>query len=356
MKHVFCVHSNITYLSSIGIIDFLKLNEDDVLIIAVNFSSPGKIIVHNVNPYTENIFQRIIKRIKHFNYAIYIDNFIINKIGSENYFVYLPDMHLLGKLLVSNPKCVGFNFFEEGTASYVKYDNLYTLSYFFSQWPWRTQFFKINNLPFIFMNIIYILKGYNLKILSLPRPANCYISFKNVKFYGFSEDVFPNSNESNKIILSFKNIKKYFSTSTNINSLNDAYIWLGEDIVTEKMCSLEQYLNAINDSIIKDAKKNNISTIHIKFHHFENLKCKKATLELFRNSGFNVIIVPEAVCLEIEFLDLENVKVYGIASSLLFYASLIGHQSYAAYNLLNSSKSLNDDNFQFYKKRVTFLN
>ena len=357
MKHVFCVHSHITYLASLGIIDFLKLNKDEIIVISTNYDCPsGKIRIWNINPYKGNIIQKIHHRIKHFNFGRFLDNFINKKVDNDNFIAYLPDMSLIGKLLVTNPKCKGFNFFEEGTASYIKYDNLDTLSYFFLDSPWRTRLLVFNDLRSIFRDILFILKGYNLKIFTLPRPANCYTSFKNIKFFGFSEAVFPNSLKSNKIILSFSNSKKYFSAVRNYNTLNNGYIWIGDDLATfgGKYTS-SQYINAITNSIIRDGLNNKISTIHIKFHHFDTGKFNNDILEYIKSKGFNIVIIPKSVCLEIELLYVENVRVYGIDSSLLYYASLIGHQSFAAYKLLNCSYEHNTDNDEFYEKRVTIL-
>jgi hypothetical protein len=357
MKHVFTVHSHITYLSSLGIIDSLKIRPDDILIISANYECPtGNIRIWNINPYTGNFFKRIINRLRYFNYSRFLDYFINEKIGDEKFTVYLPDMSLLGKLLVTNPKCDGFKFIEEGTASYLKYDSLKTLSYFFLDSPWRARFLRIKDIPFIFRDIIFIFKGYNLKIFTLPRPANCYASFKNIQYFGFSQEVFPNSSPSDKTILSFANLKQYFSKNDKCNSLNNGYIWIGDDMATfGGLYSIGQYLNAIKESIIKEAFKNNISTIHIKFHHFDDGKFNSTILEFFKNNGFEVIVIPKSICLEIELLYLENVKIFGIDSSLLYYASLIGHKSFATYRLLNSNFQRDADNYRFYEKKVTIM-
>jgi hypothetical protein len=341
-------------LSAIGIIDYHKLDYENVFIIALSYQCPkGKMKILNVNPIKGNLIQKIASQLQYLNYAKYFDQFITKITKSEDFIAFLPDMHLIGKLLVTNPHCKGFNFFEEGIASYVTYDNLNTLGYFFYNMPWRNNLFRIKDLGHFFRNLMYIVKGYNLKVLSLPRPANCYTSFKNVNFYGFCQDVFPNSAKTKKYILSFKQIRKYFSVSSNLSSLNNGYIWIGDHIMGQY--SIDMYLNAINSSIIKDAKKNNISEIHIKFHHFDTEESNNLILQHFMKNGFNVIVVQKEIILEIELLDLINVSVYGIASSLLFYAALIGHKSYATYPLVNNPDHFDDNDFQYFKNKVTII-
>ena len=75
MKHIFIVHSHITYIMSLTIIKKLKLTENDVIFISNNYSfqpinQPFQI--KKLFKVNKNLLDRIYFALKHFNISKYI--------------------------------------------------------------------------------------------------------------------------------------------------------------------------------------------------------------------------------------------------------------------------------------------
>ena len=75
MKHVFSVHSPITFLVAYGTIKHLKLNEDDVIILSSSYMVPiddYKVIPSFYEARNKTIWQRI----RYFNVPKAFDNYL----------------------------------------------------------------------------------------------------------------------------------------------------------------------------------------------------------------------------------------------------------------------------------------
>src|SRR5215217_871201 len=131
MKHLFYIHSHITFLASIKSINFLKLDYTDCVFIIhrgkiddYKFSKVKMVEFiynhHNIETYT--ISKKFWKNWKKLDK---LDEFI-NIAISNNYFTfYTPHTYAsFLALIVTHKKCKGYNIIEEGLGSYLKKDKL----------------------------------------------------------------------------------------------------------------------------------------------------------------------------------------------------------------------------------------
>ena len=109
MKHIFLVHSSITYLMSLSISQFKGLDASEVLILSDHYNSnyvPIEVI--KIEDYSLNFLQRMIAR---FNYPRYIDRVIAKKIGHEEFILYMHSALPIQKIFMTHPQCKEFHFF-----------------------------------------------------------------------------------------------------------------------------------------------------------------------------------------------------------------------------------------------------
>lgn len=95
-------------------------------------------------------------------------------------------MHAYQRLLITHPNCVKFNFIEEGTASYVVPDNLLFITNGANQVTFRNK----NNKQ-LAISLFRVMRGVNIRVLSLPFNPQSYAGINEIKFYTFSEHGFP---------------------------------------------------------------------------------------------------------------------------------------------------------------------
>jgi hypothetical protein len=332
MKHVFFVHSSITYLSSLAIIKEENINRELVLMISNRYDYPDlPIPVTNLNSKKQ---KSIIQKLANFNRAKYVDKFIQQNIKNDEFIVYMQLMWPNHKFWVTNPNCAGFHFFEEGMANYHQYDSLELFSEANRFIPWRLKYKK--HYKIILNDIINIFRGHHDRIKNLPFWPNCYYNFKNIKYYCFSPMAFQGIPEKNKKVLQFDSIKDSFDFQTDLPDINNQLVWISDNIVRFLHLPVEQYVNAIRkglDSYFK-LNKNQPSKIFIKFHQAESELSRTKTLELFSELGIEYEVIKDGTPMEILFLKASNCTIIGMLSSLLFYAATMGHKVYSASDYL----------------------
>src|SRR5436309_2433551 len=118
MKHVFLVHSPITYLVSVSIISELKLPNEDSIIIFHEFDRIEQADLYisvSLNEfYTKTLSKKLISYVRHFNLVRRMDTLLDAVLKGEKFVAYVPVLTRIGKSLITNAKCCAFNFIEEG--------------------------------------------------------------------------------------------------------------------------------------------------------------------------------------------------------------------------------------------------
>jgi hypothetical protein len=361
VKHIFLVHTPITYLVSISVINELKINKEGAIIIFHEFNNEALFESHMYTSTRigeiddKKFFRKLLGFFKYFNIARRVDLLIDRITGNENFIAYVPVLTPVQKFLITHPNCVSFNFIEEGLAQYFKENTLETLNPLYRKYAWRS---SILNQPGRVLNEIYfVLRGYNFKLSGLPFSYSCYNSVRNVFFYGLTEDSFPLINDQQKTILSFEG-KKFSAVRQNCDiNLNDKFIWIGDPGVVHHGYKQKIYLDGILKGCISFLTKKEVKDIFVKFHRDEPNNLRKAVAKLFDDNGISIQVIPDSTIMELLLFEAKNVSLIGVYSSLLYYASIMGHKSFSIYTFLQEEyTNARKRDFTFYWNKVSLIN
>jgi len=346
MKHLFTVHSPITYYCSLEIIRFHKLPEKDVIIIAADYKIPFP-VVKVVRAFHESE-TGILSKFRRFNFVKHYDRFIAELVDESPFVAYVDLLHYYQKILVTHPLCQRFNFMEEGTASYMQPKSLEDLT----RIELNTQF-RADSFRETWRGVIRVCRGYSLRLLALPYFANAYAFMDNVNYYGFSQEIFPGVNESKKIVLN-PDVKE--------NSLN------GNGQISNSIILIEEsFFHAYRISNDKSVEIHNASTkeigrlrvkhrgkIFIKLRPNQNSE-DSLWIPALKHENIEYEILSDKIILEQQLISSTNCTLFGTVSSLLYYGAIFGHKSYSNYGLLGLDSIALFDAIDFYWNRVDKL-
>lgn len=338
MKHLFTIHSPITFLCAVSTCEYLNLDEKDVIIISANYKVPfsyGRI----VNAY-QDLHKGLFNKIIHFDQPKAYDDYINSLTENEPYTAYIDLMHYWQRLLITNELCASFNFIEEGTASYMKPNDVLQLTSMIKRDSFRTVGYKN-----YFNDLYFALRGYNQKLLNLPYWPFSYRFVESTSYYCFSKDCYPGVEVDKKHIVSFKE-------AYNSREVSNAIIWIEESFN-------KQFVK--NKDSIDFALSYSIQYIQNKFgdgrSHFIKLRpgMKENESEVvphLQKNGIPFEILESNEPLELSLSISKNIIIVGAISSLLYYASIMGHNAQSYFDLLREKKKSGFDELRFYWGKV----
>ena len=314
MKHVFVIHSNITYLAVLGVMIKENIHQEDVVIVSQMYEREvpikchrfkqiplGKLLLHPFSIFSE------VKR---------IDSYVESLVHHEKYIVYVEALYPFHSVIATNKLCVRINFIEEGFSAYPN-----TMSFDSHTMNYDKSSFRYLSLKDRFRDLYSLMKGYPIRLHAIPSFFNAYYDNSQITFYGFGEDAF--NGVSNKVQISLRDVKDNFQWESLL-LLKDVDIWLGTNCCTRENYPIEKYLAAIHKGMIQTMKEKNRKRVLIKFHPVESEESKKTTIALFENNDIEVQIIPNDVILELELFNADNIRIYAIDTSILIYASFLG--------------------------------
>lgn len=354
MKHVFSVHSPITFLMAHACVQYLKLDKQDVFIFtAVNYKVP--IVDYQVIPcFKTNKRKSLFQKIKNFNVLNTYDKYLSEHIGDQNFIAYVDIMSYYQKMLITNKQCSGFHFIEEGNLSYINKNDLETLS-----WDTRHMSFRINNNKALVKNIakslMWAISGYTQRFLSLPYAYDNYMYIKDIKYFSFNEACYPLVSPDKKIPIKLERDGIIEQLSKGLRYI-DTIIWI--DGANEKFTGLElsYYYQAIDKAIKLLPKYNSSKNVIVKLRPgITDMKENYLYSALVKNN-YEVEVMRDDIVLETVFINSEKCMIIGNLSSALFYASIFGHTSYSIYSLYSKKVPTIFDNLPGYWERINFLN
>lgn len=340
MKYLFTIHSPITYFSAINIIYQEKIPLSEVIIITDNYKVPIEIGLI-VSSY-QNLENSIWDKIKKTNIVKEYDNYITKITDGEEFIAYIDLMHAYQRIIITHSRCLSFNFMEEGTASYVIPNNLYLITHGFNNISFRN-----TNLKQVYHSLIRVLRGTNMRLISLPFQPQAYSFMPNIKYYTFSEFGYPGVISKNKMILDISNIDNSFLNNFTIDlKFDNSFIWVEETFPEYYGVTDQDYYEAIMQ-VVEFLRKKAISEVFLKLR--PNRKIKNSFLyDVLNKSDLIITLIPDHVVLEVIFIKAKNITVIGIVSSLLFYGTIFGQKSYSFYDLLKNKPQNPFDFMKFY--------
>ncbi len=361
MKHIFLVHSPITYLTSVAVINQLQIAKDDAVIIFVRFNKiaqpDNNYIGISLDEYYENrsTSKKIYNYVQHFNIAKRIDKLVNEATKNEKFTAYVPVLLFIGKALITHSNCYTFNFIEEGMAQYYTEETLGNLTLVNAKESWRTSIIK--NTKQLLYELYMVLRGYNFKLHALPFTYSCYNSFKNVGFYGLTPESFPLADIKKKVVIPFTRETFRLDIHQNELDISNKIVWVGDAGVAVHGFSTSLYLKGINEGCIDYLKRTKRNEIFIKFHRDESLQLREMVKKLFKENGIAFQIIPDFVIMELLLLKAKYVTLIGIYSSLLYYAAIMGHTSFSIYEFVRKDYAnlFANRDLNFYWRKVNLI-
>ncbi|TDW48586.1 hypothetical protein EV144_10396 [Flavobacterium sp. 270] len=308
MKHVFLVHTHITYIVAQSIIENLSLKKEEIF-----FISTRNYKIDVTSQIDLNTEFELLNNTSYSNFFLkwYLIKRIDEKLNNANidlYHIYLPHIaHPLFQILGSNKKCYKINIMEEGSncLSYRLYNpeiniKKKLISLIFNKtglWG-QNRYFRVSSNS--------ELKYFTKKTLPV--------------FYGISSKSFQYVTDYEKQV-----IEIYQDQVISSRPIPDhASIVLLESIIEQDNLNSSVFF----DSIELMANKLNVEEVYLKFHPYQNTENRKQIIKILEKYTI-VNLIEDDVIMEKIFLYTKNLKVYGFTTSLLFYAKSFGHEAFS---------------------------
>ena len=342
MKHIFSVHSPITFLSAHAVIQQEQLNPADVLLMSNKYQPP--VDLYRTAPYLQNLTPSFFSKLRHLNMPMAQDRYLRSLIGDEPFILYADMMHYDQAVLFTNVRCAGLRFIEEGAFAYRRFETHHTLTHSWrtDQYPLRIEGFAAR-LRHIALAVRWAVRGYSHSLLATPTSYNAYMHVKDVRYYGFSENTFPNVPDEKRVVLKNATSLPAVDAMAAGIKLRDTFIWV--DGARGEFTGVPDavYHRAIEKAI--DLFRDELQTkgVSVKLRGSDRPEDNYLVQTLQRH-GFKVDLLPSKLILECVFMNAQNCNVIGNVSPALMYAKMFGQTSYSIYSLYDERKpSLLDD-------------
>lgn len=327
MKHLFSVHSPITFLSAYGTIKYLGLDNSEVIIMSSNY----KVLIddYKVIPSFEEVKNKtLFQKIKYFNVPKAYDNYIASVIGNQDFIAYIDLVSYKQRNIITHKNCRAFHFLEEGNSTYQQYDDLEDLTWQERHIGWR------NKGIFDFYSLLRIMRGYNLRMLSMPYIYMAYANIKGIQFFSISKNAYVNIKDENRVVLKFEN------NDPNIEKLAGGYayqhqtIWLDGSNARYTGLDESYYHQAIHQAIpILKAKEVIKDKVYVKLRPGIKDVDSNQLVAILKFHGIEVEVMPNDMIIEAFLIQSSKCHVIGVMTSVLEYAHVFGHKAYSIYSL-----------------------
>lgn len=321
MRHLFFVHSNISLLSSLAVIKRNNIDHSSVTFLTKRINLDVLIQDFHVisSTYSDGKFNRMF-----FNYPKMVDKYIEDIFSDQKFVCYFEMMSYEERIFATNKNCLSFNFIEEGTSGLSCNQSLEHFTIIFRKRSFRVN--RIWSFSVIFDMIVKMMKGYNIRLISIPFQPSNYYAHRNTNFYGFTTFSFCGVPKERYQILSFYDCLSFF-TSGYVEQKNALFyvedsfsntygpIDNEEDVIVDKFSNLIEQISF--DRIIYLPRKNG--------------RMRYLDEKVFQRLGVNPQILDRSVPFELVLLKSTNSKVFGGVSALLYYSSLFGMDVYTYF-------------------------
>jgi len=297
MKFLFYVHSNITYLASISLINEYKI-KDPIIVFGRNFNS--KYINSNYKIVYLSKKLELLNKIPTYGDFFLIRHLLsliefyrlIREIDSK-YILFLPHSNnILMQMFINNRNCYKYNYIDEGLLSYSESERFHK----------KTNEYFIKNSFGKFMRYVYFFNHLNLSSY-----------FKESKEYDFIY-LFFNNNEN---ILKGRLLNLNFvKDEYNFDILNGKDVFILDDFENEIFLNVNQYLRSL-ELILKEVI---FKSLIIKFH--PSTLNKQFIFELLDRYNINYLILDDDFPIELYLIYGKNINIHGFYSSILFYSAI----------------------------------
>lgn len=333
MKHLFTIHSPLTFLVAYSTIEHLGLSREDVILLSQRYTVPIK--GFRVEPAFQTKYNSFWSRLTKFNVPRHYDRYISQLTGGETFTAYVDLMSYYQKILVTHEQCQGFHFIEEGNASYMSEDDMADLT-----WEDYTSDMSFRNNSLFsrssIQSIIRTLRGYNLRLISLPYHYMAYVNFPDTNFYAFSNNAFYNAPEHKRVLVAPQKEDVNMLELAKGIQLSNEVIWVDGANGRYTGLPLSYYHEAIEKAIeIMKSKGIITNQVYVKLRPGIKNTEDIYLVAALQRAGLQVVVLPGDLVLEALFIASERCTIVGVLTSALEYAHVFGHTAYSIYSLFS---------------------
>lgn len=310
-----------------SIIQHLKLTKEEVLVISAGYQVPDE--TYQVIPSFSKIEGKGIRKVFTLNTPKSFDRYLESFIQKQDFIAYVDLMANFQKLLVTHPQCKGFHFFEEGNSAYMAKDDLTDLT-------WNSRKMKYRSSTFSkswWQSVMRALRGFNLRLQSIPYHYNAYTHFENLSFYCFSENAFYNAPAEKKVILKPEADQLFIQQMAKGFALEQEVIWIDGSNSRYTGIEASYYHDSITEAISILQKKRDLNRVYVKLRPGLSSGTGIFLVEALESAGIEVQILPADINLESLFIRSNECTVIGNLTAALEYAHAFGHTVYSTYYL-----------------------
>ncbi len=319
MKHIFFIQSPITYLITLSIIKFNKIDKENVVFFV-------KSHYKNINPELKhyydfegnfkNLFQPKSFLATFFNDKKQyekVDDLVLHYTKGENFIIYIPNIFTYERqALVNHPKCIQVNFIEEGLMAY-SYSNTF-----------KATFLKnlkgVKKITALYSRVLF---SWGLRRQFAPKDFfDISVIKKNepTYYYGLSNLSFKKYTKKNVITLSVPHQISNHTLPPN------SHIIILDTLLETGIVEDKNYYSSLL-KILKTIPNN----FYIRFHPLQSSKVKDYLINECKKQNINFKILEDSITMEEYLINSSNLTLHGHISSLLFYAKLLNHHNAISY-------------------------
>lgn len=357
MKHLFTIHSHITFLAALATVELEQLDTSTVVLVCgdnykpdVNEKFLGEIIPSHDGMSEQKPF---FKSFLPFSYSQSVIRYLKDLSRGEQFIAYIDLMSVFNRYLVMNAQCCQFHLIEEGIVNYSDYDDFMLFSADLRDFKWFWKGWR--DFRELFRSILRLWRGRSIRLLAMPIHPNAYAGFQGVHLYCFSDLAFQNAPSHKKRLLSWTGVSQYLKHRPS-EIPEGAWLWIGDTLSAAYGISMGDFREAMLLLMQEINPLKHKNTIYYKFRGGESHHEKSITLEILQMAGFDPIEVKPDAIMEMVFLQKKMLTVCGIGSSLLIYAHLMGHNTYSMYKYLPDNYNISISRvYNTIAKRVGYL-
>lgn len=311
MKHVFIINSHTTFLTSVGTVEYLKLNDCDVIFVYVrNYKNSVTKILYKVVDATNisNSCSKISTQYK--EYIREVDLFVSQNI-CDKYALYVPHLwHYFFQILYTHPLCRRVSYVQEGG-------------------PVQTKVYDTK------VSLFHVLKSLVRLAILRKRTFECKWYRKGIIYKQLTLDSYALNNEYFRCLPSHNHIVKWPNIKLNIQIKSEAPIFIFDGYIKNGIVEPDIYIKLCNDLISEHSQIYN----YVKFHPAQTYYERTIIINLFKKRNKQVEVMCDEIPVEYIIIQFKNLTFVGFTSSLLYYAHDFGHKVIChEASLLNESK------------------
>lgn len=306
MKHVFIINSHTTFLTSVGTVEYLKLNDCDVIFVYVrNYKNSVTKISYKVVDATNisNSCSKISTQYK--EYIREVDLFVSQNI-CDKYALYVPHLwHYFFQILYTHPLCRRVSYVQEGG-------------------PVQTKVYDTN------VALFEVIKSFVRLAIFRKRTFECKWYRTGIIYKQLTLDSYAVNNVYFHCLPSRNHIVKWPKVQLDLQIKSESPIFIFDGYVKNGLVEPEIYMKLCNELISENSHAHN----YVKFHPAQTCDERKAIIGSFKKNHKQVEVMSDDIPMEYIIIQFKNLTFVGFTSSLLYYAHDFGHKVICKETLL----------------------